>query len=74
MFRIRRIHDDVLPVKADPTGTWSLRAKDFEANGRMIGELRLPSLVVQEGGYRTPTLGTNARHFFEGFLKGLFRP
>jgi hypothetical protein len=22
--------------------------------------------VVQEGGYRTGTLGANARHFFEG--------
>lgn len=58
-------------AKADPTGTWNLLAKDFEANGRMIGGLRLPTLVVQEGGYRTRTLGTNARHFFDGLLKGL---
>lgn len=35
-------------------------------DGRMIGALRLPTLVVQEGGYRTRTLGTNARMFFEG--------
>ncbi|MBN2294173.1 MAG: histone deacetylase family protein [Pirellulales bacterium] len=61
-------------AKADPTGTWSLMAKDFEANGRMIGELGLPTLVIQEGGYRTRTLGLNARHFFEGLLPGLFRP
>jgi acetoin utilization deacetylase AcuC-like enzyme len=61
-------------AKADPTGTWGLLAKDFEANGRMIGELGLPTLVVQEGGYRTRTLGTNARHFFEGLLGGLSRP
>ncbi len=58
-------------AKADPTGTWSLLAKDFKANGRMIGELGLPTLVVQEGGYRTRTLGTNVRHFFEGLLGGL---
>jgi acetoin utilization deacetylase AcuC-like enzyme len=58
------------PAKGDPTGTWSLTARDFEANGRMIGGLRLPTLVVQEGGYRTRTLGVNARHFFEGFLAG----
>jgi len=32
----------------------------------MLGELGLPMLVVQEGGYRTRTLGANARHFFEG--------
>lgn len=58
------------PAKGDPTGTWSLTARDFEANGRSIGWLRLPTLIVQEGGYRTRTLGVNARHFFEGFLTG----
>jgi acetoin utilization deacetylase AcuC-like enzyme len=57
------------PAKGDPTGTWSLTARDFEANGRMIGLLGLPTLVVQEGGYRTRTLGTNARHFFQGLLE-----
>lgn len=56
--------------KADPTGTWSLVAKDFEANGRLIGELRLPTLVVQEGGYRTGQLGTNAAAFFSGLVAG----
>ncbi len=58
------------PAKGDPTGTWSLNARDFEENGRAIGRLRLPTLIVQEGGYRTRTLGTNARHFLEGFLAG----
>jgi len=58
------------PAKGDPTGTWLLTAGDFAANGRMFGELGLPTLVVQEGGYRTRTLGVNARRFFEGFLAG----
>jgi acetoin utilization deacetylase AcuC-like enzyme/GNAT superfamily N-acetyltransferase len=62
------------PAKGDPTGTWSLAARDFEANGRMLGELALPTLVVQEGGYRTRTLGTNARHFFQGLLEGTHEP
>ena len=39
----------------------------------MIGELGLPTLIVQEGGYRTRTLGLNARHFLEGFLAGARR-
>lgn len=56
------------PAKGDPTGTWLLTARDFAENGRMIGELGLPTLIVQEGGYRTRTLGVNARHFLEGFL------
>jgi acetoin utilization deacetylase AcuC-like enzyme/GNAT superfamily N-acetyltransferase len=58
----------------DPTGTWSLRADDFAANGRLIGELGLPVLVVQEGGYRVRSLGVNARHFFTGLWQGAFRP
>ena len=52
-------------AKGDPAGTWSLKPRDFEINGRMLGNIGLPTLVVQEGGYRTRTLGLNARHFFE---------
>jgi acetoin utilization deacetylase AcuC-like enzyme/GNAT superfamily N-acetyltransferase len=61
------------PAKGDPTGTWSLLAEDFEMNGRRIGELGLPTLVVQEGGYRTRTLGANALAFFTGLLEGMPR-
>ncbi|MGE0609226.1 MAG: GNAT family N-acetyltransferase [Pirellulales bacterium] len=58
------------PAKGDPTGTWSLSAKDFETNGRMFGGMQLPTLVVQEGGYRTRTLGGNAKSFFQGLVAG----
>lgn len=61
-------------AKGDPTGTWSLAPKDFEANGRMLGEMRLPTLVVQEGGYRTRTLGKNARSFFQGLVDAAYKP
>ena len=57
-------------AKGDPTGTWSLEARDFENNGRAIGGLKVPTLVVQEGGYRTRTLGVNVRHFFNGLMEG----
>jgi len=53
-------------AKGDPTGTWSLTRNDFKLNGQLIGDLGIPVLVVQEGGYRTRTLGVNARYFFEG--------
>lgn len=53
-------------AKGDPTGTWSLTLQDFEKNGRMIGSMGLPTLVVQEGGYRNRTLGKNVRAFFKG--------
>ena len=58
------------PAKGDPTGSWALSAHDFEANGRMIGALGIPTLVVQEGGYRIRSLGTNARRFFLGLWDG----
>ncbi|HEX7365004.1 MAG TPA: acetylpolyamine amidohydrolase [Dehalococcoidia bacterium] len=71
--RISNFHPRFLVValgldtaKGDPTGTWSLSAKDFEVNGSMIGSLYLPTLVLQEGGYGTRVLGINARHFFTG--------
>jgi len=54
-------------AKGDPTGTWSLSVKDFERNGALIGSLKLPTLVVQEGGYRNQVLGSNAKAFFRGF-------
>lgn len=56
-------------AKGDPTGSWGLKAKDFNSIGRMIGSMRLPILIVQEGGYNTRNLGLNARHFFEGLYQ-----
>jgi acetoin utilization deacetylase AcuC-like enzyme/GNAT superfamily N-acetyltransferase len=50
----------------DPTGSWHNRPQDFRRIGEAVGALPPPILVVQEGGYRTGTLGANARHFFEG--------
>jgi acetoin utilization deacetylase AcuC-like enzyme/GNAT superfamily N-acetyltransferase len=60
------------PAKGDPTGTWSLTASDFEENGLLLGKLKIPTVVVQEGGYRVRSLGTNARRFFEGIWKGFY--
>ena len=54
------------------TGSWSLVARDFVETGRRIGLLNLPVLVVQEGGYRTRSIGSNARSFFEGLWRALF--
>lgn len=75
--RLKRFDPDFLVValgldaaKDDPTGSWLLQAKDFEANGRMIGSLHVPTLVVQEGGYRVRSLRTTARHFFLGLWHG----
>ncbi len=58
------------PAKGDPTGTWSLSANDFEENGIMLGKMKIPVVVVQEGGYKVRSVGVNARRFFEGLWKG----
>jgi acetoin utilization deacetylase AcuC-like enzyme len=50
----------------DPTGSWRHRPADFRKIGETVGALGYPTLVVQEGGYRTRTLGSNARAFFTG--------
>jgi acetoin utilization deacetylase AcuC-like enzyme len=54
-------------AKSDPTGSWTLMPDDFFKNGAMLAGLNLPTLIVQEGGYRTKTLGQNARSFFAGY-------
>jgi acetoin utilization deacetylase AcuC-like enzyme/GNAT superfamily N-acetyltransferase len=76
--RIRRFGPRYLVVslgldtaKGDPTGSFTLRTQDFRWNGRLIGLLGLPTLVAQEGGYRTRSLGANARSFFEGLAAGV---
>ncbi|MEZ5670672.1 MAG: GNAT family N-acetyltransferase [Alphaproteobacteria bacterium] len=60
-------------ARGDPTGTWPNRAADFHRIGAMIGGAGLPTVVVQEGGYRVRTLGVNARHFFTGLAEASTR-
>lgn len=57
----------------DPSGTWRLVADDFENNGRAIGGLSIPTLVVQEGGYDCAVLGKNALSFFNGLWNGFYK-
>ncbi|HOO62959.1 MAG TPA: hypothetical protein PK364_03445 [Synergistaceae bacterium] len=58
-------------ARGDPTGTWSLGARDFTALGKAVGFLKVPSLVVQEGGYRIRSLGINCRSFLLGLRSGM---
>ena len=60
-------------AKGDPTGTWSNSAADFESMGQLLGGVGLPTLIVQEGGYRVRTLGVNARHFLKGISDAAWR-
>ncbi len=57
-------------AKADPTGTWSLTPEGLFEVGRRIGSLKLPTLLVQEGGYNIRTLGRNAVRMLSGVCAG----
>ena len=59
-------------ANGDPTGTWRLKGNDVVENGRMLGKLGLPTVVIQEGGYDSRVLGSNARQFFKGLWEGCF--
>lgn len=61
-------------AKGDPTGSWNLGSRDFELNGRLIGQLKLPTVVIQEGGYRVRDLGKNVAAFFRGMWTTRYAP
>lgn len=54
----------------DPIGAFELTTDDFHTIGVAIGELDLPTLVVQEGGYYTPDLGANVVALLHGLREG----
>jgi acetoin utilization deacetylase AcuC-like enzyme len=47
----------------DPIGGFELKTEDFKKIASLVGNLNIPTVVVQEGGYYTPDLGTNVRSF-----------
>ena len=53
----------------DPIGDLALRTQDYLEIGRMIAALRLPAIVLQEGGYAVDALGANAVALLTG-LRG----
>jgi len=59
-------------AKGDPTGTWDFTSKDFRQNGKIISDICVPTLVVQEGGYNNRLIGVNAKNFLEGLWHGTY--
>ena len=73
---LRKFNPDalVLPLgfdiyKEDPQSKVSVSNEGFRRLGGKIGELDLPTLVVQEGGYHLESLELNVKTFFEGLLR-----
>lgn len=55
--------------KDDPQSQVAVTTAGFGRLGKTIGALRLPTVIVQEGGYHIDTLELNARAFFNGFTQ-----
>ncbi len=52
----------------DPVGGFNVTREGFNAIGRRIAALSLPTTIVQEGGYLLETLGENAAAFLRAFI------
>jgi acetoin utilization deacetylase AcuC-like enzyme len=53
--------------RGDPSGDAALSSGDLEALGRDVGALRLPSVILLEGGYDIEHLGANTAAWMNGF-------
>ena len=58
----------------DPTGTFRLQSDSFWRMGAAFAALRLPTVVVKEGGYRLDMLGAYITAFFQGLLAAPSEP
>ena len=54
--------------KDDPQSKVAVTTEGFGQLGKMIAALKLPTVVVQEGGYHLETLAVNTESFFNGLL------
>jgi len=76
-YAVREIRDyypDVLIVslgfdthKEDPVGKFDLEDEDYARIAKQISKLKLPTLVVQEGGYNPKSNASAAVNFFSSF-------
>lgn len=52
----------------DPLAGLALETDDFVALGRRLAAIELPTVLVQEGGYPTESLGRNLAAFMQGYI------
>lgn len=53
--------------EADPISHFKLTTGDYKKMARRIASLRVPTLIVMEGGYAVDALGANVSEFLSGF-------
>ncbi|RUX46087.1 histone deacetylase family protein, partial [Mesorhizobium sp. M7A.F.Ca.US.014.04.1.1] len=73
----RQFSPDILVValgldasQADPFACMAVDESGFHRMGKMLGALSRPTLIVQEGGYPSPTLERSLAAFLKGFIEG----
>lgn len=54
--------------KDDPIGGFLLTTDYYTVMAKTINALKLPTIIIQEGGYNTNLLGTNVVAFLNGFI------
>lgn len=59
-------------MRGDPTGSFFITPRGMQEIGKRICRLRLPILIVQEGGYSLGNLRKGSRLFFSGLLQCLY--
>lgn len=74
MQRIRAFAPDALVIalgldshESDPFGGLSVTTRGFSGIGSMIGAAKLPTVLIQEGGYKNDALGANLGSLLDGF-------
>jgi acetoin utilization deacetylase AcuC-like enzyme len=73
--RVKAFQPDALVVAlgldtyiGDPLRAFDVTSSGFRAIGRTIGSLRMPTVIVQEGGYLAPELGENLKLVLQAFV------
>jgi acetoin utilization deacetylase AcuC-like enzyme len=71
---IRAFRPDALVVSLgfdasehEPLNALAVTADGFARAGKWIGELKLPTAIIQEGGYNVSLLGELLQRFLDGF-------
>jgi acetoin utilization deacetylase AcuC-like enzyme len=59
------------PAAGDPESPLGVTPSGFREAGRFVGGLRLPTVIVQEGGYDVGAIGTLVRETLLGFEESL---
>ncbi len=56
--------------KGDPVGGFTLETPNYAPMGEVLARLKLPTIILQEGGYVAEHLGANVLTFLQGFMEG----